>query len=100
MLLTSSTISLVNSKIYAAEIDKGGFWLRNKRWDLLFITLSVVVVPLPYVLYLLGVQLGIADDISRNLVNAFVAVAIGGPHMMSTFCEPAWMTVSKNVIQR
>lgn len=83
--MTSSTNSLVNSKIYAAEIDKGGFWLRNKRWDLFFITLSVVVVPLPYVLYLLGVQLGIADDISRNLVNAFVAVAIGGPHMMSTF---------------
>ncbi|MCY3796634.1 MAG: hypothetical protein OXG84_02420, partial [Chloroflexi bacterium] len=70
---------------YAADIDKRNYWLRNRRWDLFFITLSVVVVPLPYLMYLLGVHLGLADDISRNLVNTFVAVAIGGPHMMSTF---------------
>ena len=67
------------------DIDTGSLWLRNKRWDLFFITLSVVVVPLPYVLYLLGVHLGVDDDASRNMVNFFVAVAIGGPHMMSTF---------------
>ena len=67
------------------DIDTGGLWLRNKRWDLFFLTLSVVVVPLPYVFYLLGVRLGVEDDVSRNLVNFFVAVAIGGPHMMSTF---------------
>ncbi|MCY4539469.1 MAG: hypothetical protein OXE52_14720 [Chloroflexi bacterium] len=83
--MATSAITLVESEIYAAEIDKGGLWLRNKRWDLFFITLSVVVVPLPYVLYLIGVQLGLEDDFSRNLVNAFVAIAIGGPHMMSTF---------------
>lgn len=67
------------------DIDKGSLWLRNKRWDLFFLTLSVVVVPLPYALYLLGVRLGVDDDASRNMVNFFVAVAIGGPHMMSTF---------------
>ncbi len=67
------------------NIDKGSLWLRNKRWDLFFLTLSVVVVPLPYVFYLLGVHLGFDDDASRNMVNFFVAVAIGGPHMMSTF---------------
>ncbi|MYD11344.1 MAG: hypothetical protein F4X02_15040 [Chloroflexi bacterium] len=67
------------------DIDTGGLWLRNKRWDLFFLTLSVVVVPLPYAFYLLGVRLGVDDDVSRNLVNFFVAVAIGGPHMMSTF---------------
>ena len=67
------------------DIDTGSLWLRNKRWDLFFLTLSVVVVPLPYVFYLLGVHLGVEDDVSRNLVNFFVAVAIGGPHMMSTF---------------
>lgn len=61
-------------------------WLRDKKWDLLFITFSVIVVPLPYIVYLLGRDLlGIADDVSRNIVNAFVAIAIGGPHMMSTF---------------
>lgn len=65
---------------------KSDLWLRNRRWDLLFITLSVIVVPLPYFMYLIGRDwLGIDDDVSRNAVNIFVAVAIGGPHMMSTF---------------
>lgn len=63
---------------------RGQFWLRNRNWDLIFITLSVVLVPLPYLFYLLGLKLGIEDDMSRNVVNGFVAVAIGGPHMMST----------------
>ncbi len=83
--MASTAIPLSNTERYAAEIDRGGLWLRNKRWDLFFITLSVVVVPLPYILYLAGIQLGMEDDFSRNLVNTFVAVAIGGPHMMSTF---------------
>ncbi|GAB1421820.1 hypothetical protein MASR2M15_20110 [Anaerolineales bacterium] len=72
--------------------NKLDFWLRNRRWDLIFITLSVVVVPLPYILYLIGrhflaadMDFQQADDISRNAINAFVAIAIGGPHMMSTF---------------
>lgn len=83
--MASTAIPLTSANAYHAEIDKGSLWLRNRRWDLFFITLSVVVVPLPYVMYLLGVRFGLDDDISRNLVNAFVAVAIGGPHMMSTF---------------
>jgi len=82
MVSTSLPLGQVDA---LSDIDKGSLWLRNKRWDLLFITLSVVVVPLPYVMYLLGLQLGLDDDTSRNLVNTFVAVAIGGPHMMSTF---------------
>jgi len=67
------------------QATKSGLWLRDKKWDLLFITFSVIVVPLPYVFYLIGVRLGLEDDFARNLVNGFVAVAIGGPHMMSTF---------------
>jgi hypothetical protein len=62
-----------------------GFWLRSRNWDLMFITFSVIFVPLPYLVYLLLVRLGVNDDISRNVVNGFVAIAIGGPHMMSTF---------------
>ncbi len=82
--MASTSIPFSGSNAYS-DIDKDSLWLRNKRWDLFFLTLSVVVVPLPYVLYLLGVRLGIDDDASRNMVNFFVAVAIGGPHMMSTF---------------
>ncbi|MDX1994860.1 MAG: hypothetical protein SF029_20925 [bacterium] len=64
-----------------------GLWLRNRKWDLLFITLSVIVVPLPYLVYLLlaNANVGLTEDSARNLVNGFVAVAVGGPHMMSTF---------------
>ncbi len=83
--MAASALPLSQAEAYTADIDKGSLWLRNRRWDLFFITLSVVVVPLPYLMYLLGVRFGLDDDISRNLVNTFVAVAIGGPHMMSTF---------------
>src|SRR5262245_24702910 len=70
----------------ASSREETSLWLRDRKWDLLFITLSVIVVPLPYLLYLFGMHIfGLQDDISRNLVNGFVAVAVGGPHMMSTF---------------
>lgn len=65
---------------------QSGLWLRNRNWDLAFITLSVVFVPLPYLVYLLLWQVfGVQDDVARNVVNGFVAIAVGGPHMMSTF---------------
>ncbi|MBL8134939.1 MAG: hypothetical protein JNL42_23995 [Anaerolineae bacterium] len=65
--------------------DESSLWLRNRNWDLIFISLSVILVPLPYLFYLLMVQLGVNADVSRNVVNGFVAIAVGGPHMMSTF---------------
>jgi hypothetical protein len=80
-----AVISGVNTGASAASSSKT-LWLRDRRWDLLFITFSVVVVPLPYIVYLLGRDMfGLQDDVSRNMVNAFVAIAVGGPHMMSTF---------------
>jgi hypothetical protein len=80
-----AVISGGNTRASAASSSKT-LWLRDRRWDLLFITFSVVVVPLPYIVYLLGRDLfGLQDDVSRNMVNAFVAIAVGGPHMMSTF---------------
>ena len=61
-------------------------WLKDRRWDLTFIILSVFFVPVPYLLYLFGVhQLGAHPDVSRNVINGIVAIAVGGPHMMSTF---------------
>ena len=78
-----AVLSGVASGVYSSAKN---FWLRDRNWDLLFITFSVIVIPLPYFMYLLGRDLfGIEDDTSRNLVNGFVAVAVGGPHMMSTF---------------
>jgi hypothetical protein len=53
-------------------------WLRSKRWDLCFITLSGVLVVIPLALYDLFGS-------SAMFVNLFVAGAIGGPHMYATF---------------
>lgn len=74
-------------------------WLNNKTWDLTFISLSAGLVILPFAAYeifqyLLGVSsirsaigVGSSDilDVSRNTVNGFIALFIGGPHMYATF---------------
>ncbi|NDJ61965.1 MAG: hypothetical protein GYB67_12615 [Chloroflexi bacterium] len=73
------------SSTTAESTAKPTLWLRNRNWDLMFITLSVVLVPLPYIVYLIINQFGVDPDVSRNAVNGFVAIAVGGPHMMSTF---------------
>ncbi|MEP6953218.1 MAG: hypothetical protein ABI950_04040 [Solirubrobacteraceae bacterium] len=53
-------------------------WLRSRNWDLGFLILSVVLVPIPLLLYH---GLGI----SQTAVNLIVAGLIGGPHLYSTF---------------
>lgn len=78
--------------------EQTGIWLKNRRWDMTYIILSVLLVPVPYLLYLFGVnQLGLHEDVSRNVINGFVAVAVGGPHMMSTFLRTG---LDKNFKQR
>jgi hypothetical protein len=71
--------------------DRLSLWLRNRRWDLIFIILSVFVVPLPYIFYLIGTDIfHLHSDVSRNIVNGFVAIAVGGPHMMSTLLRTSF----------
>lgn len=82
-----------------AAAPGGQLWLHSRRWDLTFISLSAVLVILPFVayeflLYLLGsgslgaflnVAPGDVPDFSRNAVNALIALLIGGPHMYATY---------------
>lgn len=90
--------------VASASMDRkteGGNWLRSRNWDLTFISLSVVLVAVPYLGYLalLNVQtlmtplanlMGASvDSISRNLVNAVVALLVGGPHMYATWTRTA-----------
>ncbi|MFP4321585.1 MAG: hypothetical protein ACLFTK_03955 [Anaerolineales bacterium] len=79
----------------------GETWLYNRDWDLRFISLSVVLVPIPYLVYLLlmnaeplmgplAASFGTTvDDLSRNAINFMVAILIGGPHMYATFSRTA-----------
>jgi len=55
-----------------------GPWLHSKRWDLLYITGSGILVVLPLLLY------EVAGN-SATFVNLFIAGVIGGPHMYATF---------------
>lgn len=82
-----------------------GLWLRNRTWDLTFISLSAVLIAFPIVTYLfanqatssingfirsVGINFVWDDDASRNLVNALIALFIGGPHMYATYTRTAF----------
>jgi hypothetical protein len=81
-----------------------GLWLRSRGWDLSFISLSVLLVPIPFLMYYfanettpfinsvlstLGLNFRWDDDASRNLVNGIIALFIGGPHMYATYTRTA-----------
>lgn len=67
-----------------------GSWIYNRRWDLIFISLSVVLVPLPYLIWILFRDiLRVESDAGRQAVNLLIAVLIGGPHMYATFTRTA-----------
>jgi hypothetical protein len=68
-----------------------GRWLYTQRWDLVFISLSVVLVTLPYLSWLfMRDVLNIESDAGRQAVNLGIAILIGGPHMYTTFTRTAF----------
>ena len=85
------SVTTVNAAIPQVEdrVQPDGLWLRNRNWDTLFMTMSVFLVPMPYLFYLLGMRFGVASDIARNAVNLVVALLVGGPHMYATFMRTA-----------
>jgi hypothetical protein len=72
-------------------------WLHSRHFDLRFVSLSVILVAAPYIIYLLLLNMETllapltsalgttTDDLSRNIVNASVALLVGGPHMYATW---------------
>jgi hypothetical protein len=62
-----------------------GGWLRSPSWDLIFISLSAVLVALPYTAYRLMTGVGISAASSATIVDLIVTLLIGGPHMYATF---------------
>jgi len=85
------SVTTIGSRVpqTAERLQPEGLWLRNRNWDTLFMTLSVLLVPMPYLIYLLGMGAGLESDVSRNAVNIAVAVLVGGPHMYATFMRTA-----------
>ncbi len=60
-------------------------WLKSPKWDLTWISLSVILVILPYATYYFGQAIGFDPNKARIVVNYLIAGAIGGPHMYATY---------------
>lgn len=84
--MSASTITLDSTRQSMSE----GKWINNRQWDLTFISLSVVLVTVPYLIWILMKDvLRIESDAGRQAVNLLIAVLIGGPHMYATFTRTA-----------
>ncbi len=55
-------------------------WLRSKQWDMIWITGSALLIPLPYIAYSF-----FHTDMARIVINLFVTLFVGGPHMYATW---------------
>lgn len=87
----------VSTATMPAAAPESRLWLHTRTFDLRFVSLSVILVAAPYTIYLLLLNLGAllapltsalgttTEDLSRNLVNASVALLVGGPHMYATW---------------
>lgn len=99
-----STAYSIGGQLRVGTLSSQSLWLRNRTWDLTFISLSAVLVALPIATYLfanqatssinsflqaVGINFVWNDDASRNLVNGLIALFIGGPHMYATYTRTA-----------
>jgi hypothetical protein len=60
-------------------------WIYSPRWDLTFISLSAVLVGLPFLAYQLMTAVGLTAGVSASVVDLVVTLLIGGPHLYATF---------------
>ena len=68
---------------------EASLWIYNRRFDLIFLTLSGVLVFLPYVSYGLLQRIGASDGTASLVVGLSVTLLVGGPHMYSTYLRTA-----------
>jgi hypothetical protein len=67
----------------------GSPWIYNRRFDLVFLTLSGVLVFFPYVSYGLLQRIGASQGTASLVVGLSVTLLVGGPHMYSTYLRTA-----------
>ncbi|MGH9399720.1 MAG: hypothetical protein ACRD00_05085 [Thermoanaerobaculia bacterium] len=68
---------------------ESSLWIYNRRFDLVFLTLSGVLVFLPYLSYGLLQKIGASDGTASLIVGLSVTLLVGGPHMYSTYLRTA-----------
>ncbi|HEY7112802.1 MAG TPA: hypothetical protein VIA45_07710 [Thermoanaerobaculia bacterium] len=74
---------------HPADRTEGSLWIHNRRFDLLFLTLSGVLVFFPYVSYGFLQWLGASQGTASLVVGLSVTLLVGGPHMYSTYLRTA-----------
>ncbi|MEP6993372.1 MAG: hypothetical protein ABI968_02535 [Acidobacteriota bacterium] len=79
----------MSSTAAAASRGDSALWIRDKRFDLFFLTLSGALVFFPYLSYGLLQRLGVSGATSSLVVGLAVTVLVGGPHMYSTYLRTA-----------
>ena len=67
----------------------GSLWIANRRFDLVFLSLSGVLVFLPYLSYGFLQRFGASDGTASLVVGLAVTLLVGGPHMYSTYLRTA-----------
>jgi hypothetical protein len=72
-----------------SQVADTGPWIRSRRFDLLFLTASGVLVFLPYLSYGVLQQLGTSTATAGLIVGLAVTLLVGGPHMYSTYLRTA-----------
>ncbi|HEY7575684.1 MAG TPA: hypothetical protein VIB08_11005, partial [Thermoanaerobaculia bacterium] len=80
----------MSSTAAAATRGDSSLWIRDKRFDLFFLTLSGALVFFPYLSYGLLKQFGLSEATSSLIVGLSVTVLVGGPHMYSTYLRTAF----------
>jgi hypothetical protein len=78
------------SSTAAGARGDSALWIRDKRFDLFFLTLSGALVFFPYLSYGLLQRLGVSEATSSLIVGLSVTVLVGGPHMYSTYLRTAF----------
>src|SRR6266545_3540035 len=66
-----------------------GPWIRSRKFDLLFLTASGILVFLPYLSYGLLQRLGASTATASLIVGLAVTLLVGGPHIYSTYLRTA-----------
>jgi hypothetical protein len=68
---------------------EASLWIANRRFDLVFLTLSGVLVFLPYLSYGFLQRIGASEGTASLIVGLSVTLLVGGPHMYSTYLRTA-----------